>query len=188
MRGIVQDMAEVQESHADFIIFGEGSTIFVRVRRILVHIINPADFERQYSADISRIRRVPGTPVVSREIWVLSPWGCWQYFRVLDDGIIEVRRNGDPVVPGGKKKPAPARPAQTGPETGCAPAPVMAGSNCMPEKTKNESVPSLPGTGISPPLPEQGLPVVNGLSTAGGSPPPPVIGGNTSSGTVVTRV
>jgi hypothetical protein len=39
---------------------------------------------------ILQLRRLPKTAVVSREIWVLSPWKTWQYFQVLDDRIVEI--------------------------------------------------------------------------------------------------
>ena len=42
------------------------------------------------------------TPIVSREIWVVTPWKTWQYFQVPDDRIVEVRCDGQPVLQGEK--------------------------------------------------------------------------------------
>jgi hypothetical protein len=35
--------------------------------------------------------------MVQREFWTLAPWGSWQFFLVLDDWIIEISSDGDPL-------------------------------------------------------------------------------------------
>ncbi|MCX6692319.1 MAG: hypothetical protein NTW33_09815 [Methanoregula sp.] len=120
---MVFDAAEVQKSHYDFIIFGPGCTEFVRVKRIRTHVTDPQEIAKIFGEDVLQIRRVPKTPVVSREIWVLSPWNSWQYFLVLDARIIEIRRDGTPVLPAmpaAGERPAPTNPAPS--ITGDAPA------------------------------------------------------------------
>jgi hypothetical protein len=37
----------------------------------------------------------PAHRFVLREFWVRSPDGDWQYFRILDDGIMEIRNTGN---------------------------------------------------------------------------------------------
>ena len=49
--------------------------------------------------EIQQLRTVPETPVVSREIRVISPWKMWQYFQVSDDRIVEIRCDWQPVMP-----------------------------------------------------------------------------------------
>lgn len=99
LRGTVLDARELEESHFDFILFNSGCTVFVRVKRIRTHVTEPGEIEAMFREDVIQVRRVPKTPVVSREIWVLSPWGCWQYFQILDDRIVEIRRDGTPIIP-----------------------------------------------------------------------------------------
>jgi len=53
-----------------------------------------------FKEEIQQLRTVPKTSVVSREIWVVSPWKTWQYFRVLDDRIVEIRCDGQLVLQG----------------------------------------------------------------------------------------
>ena len=101
-RGVVLDRTVIQRSPGDFILFSAGCTVFVRVRRIRTHISNPQEIARMFYEEIQLLRTVPETPVVSREIWVVSPWKTWQYFRISDDRIVEVRCDGQPVLQGEK--------------------------------------------------------------------------------------
>jgi len=55
-----------------------------------------------FSEEIQQLRTVPETPVVSREIRVVSPGKTWQYFQVSDNRIGEVRCDGQPVLQGEK--------------------------------------------------------------------------------------
>ena len=89
--GTVLDIPALQRSHHNFVLFTTGCTLFVRVKRIRTHISNPQEIERMFTEEIQQLRTVPDTPVVSREIWVVSPWKTWQYFQVSDDRIVEVR-------------------------------------------------------------------------------------------------
>jgi hypothetical protein len=97
-RGVVLDKAFIQKSHYDFILFTACFTVFVRVKRIRSHLSNPQEIAMMFSEEIQQLRRLPKTPVISREIWVLSPWKTWQYFHILDDQIVEIRCDGQPVL------------------------------------------------------------------------------------------
>jgi len=88
-RGVVLDKSAIQRSHYNFVLFTTGCTVFVRVRRIRTHISNPQEIERMFSEEVQQLRTVPKTPVVSREIWVVSPWKTWQYFHISDERIVE---------------------------------------------------------------------------------------------------
>jgi len=101
-RGVVLDKTAIQRSHYNFILFIAGCTVFVRVRRIRTHISNPQEIERMFCEDIQQLRTVPKTPVVSREIRVVSPWKTWQNFQISDDRIVEVRCDGLLVLQGEK--------------------------------------------------------------------------------------
>jgi hypothetical protein len=84
-------------------IFRETGTVFVRIKRVRSHISDPKDIERMFRDEILQLRRIPKTAVVSREIWVLSPWKTWQYFHVPDDRVVEIRCDGQPVLQGEDK-------------------------------------------------------------------------------------
>ena len=72
-RGVVLDKTVIQRSHYNFVLFTVSCTVFVRVRRIRTHIGNPLEIARMFTEEIQQLRSVPNTPVVSREIWVVSP-------------------------------------------------------------------------------------------------------------------
>ena len=99
-RGTVMDRDLLRESRFEFILFCAGLTVFVRVRRTRSYIMSPEDCVAECKPDILYLRRVPLTGVTARELWPLSPWGIWQYFRILDDRLIEIRADGTPVLQG----------------------------------------------------------------------------------------
>jgi len=97
-RGTVPDNPALQRSHHNFVLFTTGCTLFVRVKRIRTHISNPQEIERMFPEEKQQLRTVPDTAVVSREIWVVSPWKTWQYFQVSDDRIVGIRCDEEPVL------------------------------------------------------------------------------------------
>jgi hypothetical protein len=121
-RGKVMDRDLINVARIPFILFCAGLTVFVLVKRTRVHITSPEDCAAEYWRDILRLRRVPLNGVVARELWLLNPWGTWQYFRILDDRVIEIRADGTPMVTecaAFTKVPAPA----TVPDSTPAPVP-----------------------------------------------------------------
>jgi len=136
-RGTGLDRDLLLEARFQFILFCAGLTVFVLVRRTRVHITSPEDCAAEYWRDILRLRRVPLTGVVARELWLLNPWGTWQYFRILDDRVIEIRADGTPMVTeraAFTKVPAPAPVVVPDSLPDSAPAPVLDPSPApMPE-------------------------------------------------------
>lgn len=97
-RGLTMDMDMIRESQLMFILFCEWITVFVRIRRTRRHFLTPDEAAAEYRHEILLIRRIPLTAVATRELWLLSPWGAWQYFRILDDRVIEIRADGVPLL------------------------------------------------------------------------------------------
>lgn len=97
-RGIVLERDLFQRSRLGFILFCPSLTVFVAVRRTRTHLTGPEECAAEYRTEILYLRRVPQTGVVARELWLLSPWGTWQYFRILDNRVIEIRRDGMPML------------------------------------------------------------------------------------------
>jgi len=106
-RGTILDRDQVRECRTDLFLFCAWITVFVRIRRSPRHILTPDDGCAAFKAEIHDLRHVPLTSVTARELWLLSPWGTWQYFRILDDRVIEIRRDGVPLLQGGTGEPAP---------------------------------------------------------------------------------
>ncbi len=99
IRGTVLNNSLVPGSFTDLLLFTGTQVVFIRVMRIRTHECDPKEIERMFKEVIHGLRNVPLSPVVCREIHVLAPWGAWQYFRIDDDRVIEVRRDGSPVMP-----------------------------------------------------------------------------------------
>lgn len=84
----------------DFSIHLNSVTIGVRVRGTKLVAITADDLPTVYPRDISRIRRIPATPVFIREIWVRTSAETWQYFLILRDRIVEIPLKLPPPEPG----------------------------------------------------------------------------------------
>jgi hypothetical protein len=97
-RGIVLERDLFERAHLGFILICPGLTTFVKVRRTRCRLASPEDCAAHYRRDILYLRQIPLTGVITRELWLLSPWGTWQYFRILDDRVIEIRNNGSPLL------------------------------------------------------------------------------------------
>ena len=65
--------------------------LFIRVKRSHSRIRSIQELRVQFSDEIAGLHTIPLTAVVSRELWVLLPWGAWQYFCIGEDGIREIR-------------------------------------------------------------------------------------------------
>lgn len=83
-----------REDYFELVVAEEERTVFVRVKRSRTKLIDPKNILIAYRREIIRLRKIPLTAVVARELWVRSPEGCWQFFRILGDRIIEIREDG----------------------------------------------------------------------------------------------
>ncbi len=88
--GMVLDAAGVDGSRIDFILFLGERSIFVRVKRSHSRISSTGELVVRFSSEIAELRKIPQTPVVSRELWILLPWGAWQYFDISGETVTEI--------------------------------------------------------------------------------------------------
>jgi hypothetical protein len=89
-RGVVLDAAGMVGSRIDFILFVRERVTFVRVKRSHSRISATGELTVRFSSEIAGLRKVPLTPLVSRELWILLPWGTWQYFCIGNDTVTEI--------------------------------------------------------------------------------------------------
>jgi len=97
-RGCVLPTPDKREDYFDLVLFTELLTAFIRVKRSITHISDPKEILARYRREIIRLRKVSLTTVVARELWVRSPRGSWQFFRILADRIVECRRDGTIII------------------------------------------------------------------------------------------
>jgi len=92
--GDVIEISRSRGSPADLMLFCTHVMFFVRVKRTRTHISGIIEIVDKYKKELISLLNIPLTKVVHRELWVRSPVGSWQYFRILKDGIMEIRSSG----------------------------------------------------------------------------------------------
>ncbi len=100
-RGPVLDLSRVRGFPGDLLLLDGSRLVFIRVRRSRNHACEPRDIEMQFRETIMDLRTLPQNPAIVKEIHALAPWGVWQYFRIENDRITEIHRDGIPFLPAG---------------------------------------------------------------------------------------
>lgn len=93
--GKVVEGSSMKKAPSDITVFCTRVTIYVRIRRSRSRISGIFEIANKYTDDLIRLRAIPLTAVVLRELWVRLPNGSWQYFRIANDGILEIHNSGD---------------------------------------------------------------------------------------------
>jgi len=157
-QGPIMNNPALARSRYGFVIFRRDRITFVRIKRIRAHVCEPDEILLLFRTDVIQLRMLPKTPVISREIWTLSPWNAWQFFVIEDDQITEIRYEVPPeLLPAetistgiSAQKPLPAtrcatEPSPTGPEPGAEvtvgsiPGPVGGGAGITSSPMVGES-------------------------------------------------
>ncbi|NMB78666.1 MAG: hypothetical protein GYA23_06175 [Methanomicrobiales archaeon] len=97
-RGIVMEIRQTNESPAVLVITGNSRVTFVRIRRIESIRRSPAEIEAEDREAIALLRTIPGNNTISRELWVYSKFGTWRFFSVEDGWLLEIHRDGSPLI------------------------------------------------------------------------------------------
>ena len=96
-RGVVIVIDPSKKSPFDLYFIRSNDIVAVKVKRARSRIREPKDIAVMFKSEIAEIRTLQLPPLVQREFWILAPWGSWQFFLILDDWIIEISPDGDPV-------------------------------------------------------------------------------------------
>ena len=147
-RGEVRHFRHEPDMICNFVIYLIGLVAHVRVRRVNRIRIAPDWLEREAAEDIATLRFIASSSGISRELWIHTPKGTFRFFRILDDSLVELDRDGQPLTvqtPVPKRRKAPA-----------APAPAVEAGD---PKTATEPACSAEGSPISPP--PAGIPTVS---------------------------
>jgi hypothetical protein len=117
-----------------FVICIVGLVAHVRIHRAGRIRITPAWLEREAADDLRALRFIASSPEISRELWIYTPKGTFRFFRVLENSLAEIDRNGQllpdqpPVPKRRKRQAAPAPGGKTG-DPGSAPGPAGSAVN-----------------------------------------------------------
>jgi hypothetical protein len=96
-RGLVMRYQHRRGNTCDMTIMIAGLVVFVTVKRLDRLTCLPEDIAHDFSGAISLLRFIVSSPGISRELWLCTPHGAWRFFRILDDRIIELDRDGRQV-------------------------------------------------------------------------------------------
>lgn len=116
-RGHLQRYQHRKGNICDFTIMCPGIVCFVCAMRLVKLSSTPEDILHDYAEVTGDLRFIASFPAISRELWLRSPRGAWRFFRILDDGIVELDKDGMPLANGAGpvKKNSPAGADTTGP-------------------------------------------------------------------------
>ncbi len=93
-RGSVEQVTGKRGGAFDLIIIQPYRNVFVKVKRSQTSFTYPLEILHRYEREIARLHRVTLTRVTTREFWVRSPNGTWQFFLVRHDSVMEIRADG----------------------------------------------------------------------------------------------
>ena len=99
-RGLVMRYQHRRGNICDFSLMSPGLVRFVCAMRLIRLSSTPEDILHYFAEVIGQLRFIALSPAISRELWLRTPRGAWRFFRVLDDGILEVDNNGMPLANG----------------------------------------------------------------------------------------
>jgi hypothetical protein len=161
-RGLVMRYQHRRGNICDFSVMSPGLVSFVCVMRLIRLSSTPEDILHDFSSVIGELRFIASSPAISRELWLRTPRGAWRFFRVLDDSLLELGRDGMPLSNSGPVKDAspangagpvkkPGLALHTGKKTAKG-KPSAAGKD--PEPVKNPEQNSMP---VKVPGPEKDL-------------------------------
>ncbi|MCK9631009.1 MAG: hypothetical protein M0R30_05145 [Methanoregula sp.] len=96
-RGFVTLCQRGRGSVCHFVIHAEGYTAIVQLKRCRRLHGSVAEMEMECREPIARLKLVPPGLCRSLELWACSPHGVLRFFRIAGPGLIELKRNGDPM-------------------------------------------------------------------------------------------
>jgi hypothetical protein len=102
-RGAIMKFSPYGEIVCNFLIRSPLRLTFVRIKYASRFHGTLAEIEAEYRDLIGRLRSIPGSSLVIRELWIYSRYGTWRYFRVTETGIEETSMEYMPVKNEGEK-------------------------------------------------------------------------------------
>jgi hypothetical protein len=82
---------------ANFLIQTPSSITFVRVRFASRLHGSLAEILTEFREPIDRLRSIPASENVGRELWIYSRYGLWRYFLITDMLVEEIGSDGMPA-------------------------------------------------------------------------------------------
>jgi len=99
-RGLVQRSMNSPDRLYDLTIVGIQPITFIKLRFAPEILAALSQIIRDYREDIRRLRFVCHDATVSLELWLRSRYGTWRFFRIENDNVFEIDREGRPLGTG----------------------------------------------------------------------------------------
>ncbi|HWS21206.1 MAG TPA: hypothetical protein VN227_01035 [Methanoregula sp.] len=96
-RGTVMSFVKNRENRCDFMIVGNGDLVFVQVRKARRVGTTREEMEREFCEPVMRLRSLPSSVSLTRELWTYTRYGVWRFFRIDDTAIVEICQDGNPL-------------------------------------------------------------------------------------------
>ncbi|MDD1690537.1 MAG: hypothetical protein LUQ66_07740 [Methanoregula sp.] len=103
LRGQVIMFRQDAEAPGDFMIIGPEGIIVVRVRRTRHLRVTLKAVEFQQQEALALLHSADLVPEILRELWLWCPFGSMRFFRLEDQGLVELDRHGEDILRFGRK-------------------------------------------------------------------------------------
>lgn len=117
-RGTVMQFCPEPEIVSNFLIRNFSSVTFVRVKRTPRISCSFADIEAGFQDPLARLRTIPLSAGILCELWTYTKNCTWRFFRIDETGLLEIDRQGTPLVRPVKEEKASAKSAGPGQSRG----------------------------------------------------------------------
>ena len=112
---MVQHYQHEPGSICDFTILSPGIVVQVRIKCVRRLCCTVEEMGRELAVEIAPLRIIASSREISRELWLCSPRYAWRFFRVLDQSLAELGRDGMILQAG---SPIPGLPGKPGDNSG----------------------------------------------------------------------
>jgi hypothetical protein len=99
-RGIIQMSGLGPERIFDISIISKIPVAFVRVMFAPQILGTIAEMSEEFRDEIAQLRIVARDAAITAELWLRSKHGTWRFFLVTATGLVEIDRDGKPLVAG----------------------------------------------------------------------------------------
>jgi hypothetical protein len=98
-RGIVQMAVSGPERIFDIAIISKIPVTFTRVMFAPEILATARQLADDFKEEIAQLRIIARDAAITAELWLRSKHGTWRFFLVMPDSLVEIDREGKPLLP-----------------------------------------------------------------------------------------
>ena len=99
-RGIIQLAVSGPERIFDIAIISKIPVTFTRVLFAPEILATTRQLADDFKEEIAQLRIIARDAAITSELWLRSKHGTWRFFLVTPDALVEIDREGKPLLPG----------------------------------------------------------------------------------------